>query len=413
LYDTTIKVSMRHTKFLQSQKKISWRFLDGPLTDRVNVVFAGPHFHAGFPSVQQELNRRRGLCQHEYGRQEQEVTAIHKHNNIDILSKIRLIHSPTREQLLDAASSAHVALPFMEKFSSDFFHPTTTPNLRLAIQYGVGLEGMDLHAATNAGIAVSNIPADGTGNAQATSEHALFLAISLLRYDAQNEFSRRFQERSLGGLPIPRTLYQKRVTVVGFGAVGSCLTNYLVTMGADVTVVRRRPWEMAIADTVDSINKKGVNNQDKSYAPLFALDRIRKLNSLSEALPETQVLFLACPLTPETLHCINKETIALLPKGALVINIARGGLVEYEAMLEALLSGSVGGFASDVGIGHPTKPSEPWDPEDEICSLPNVLFTPHVGGYSDVAYGIMASKIVDAIEHIVRGEPPPVWVNKQ
>jgi phosphoglycerate dehydrogenase-like enzyme len=83
-------------------------------------------------------------------------------------------------------------------------------------------------------------------------------------------------------------------------------------------------------------------------------------------------------------------------------------------MLDALTSGTIGGFASDVGIGgHPTnKPSEPWDPHDELSQFPNVLFTPHVGGYTDYSYSIMAKKVVDSIEHIIRGEPPPVWVNK-
>lgn len=177
------------------------------------------------------------------------------------------------------------------------------------------------------------------------------------------------------------------MTVVGYGAVGSCLVRYLVTMGAQVTVVRRKSWD---ADA--------------------AID-IRKANSLEEALPSTQILFLTCPLTPETLHIVNKESISKLPEGSLVINIARGGLVEYRAMLEALHSGHISGFASDVGIGHPTKPSEPWDPDDAICNLPTVLFTPHVGGYSDTAYEVMSKRIVDAIENVIIGEPPPIWVN--
>jgi len=183
--------------------------------------------------------------------------------------------------------------------------------------------------------------------------------------------------------------------------VGSCLVRYLVTMGADVTVVRRRDWTSA---TVGGDNDN--NPHDITH------DSIRKSNSLSEALPGTQVLFLACPLTNETFHCINQDTISLLPKGALVVNIARGGLVEYNAMLEALRSGAVGGYASDVGIGHAEKPSEPWDPDDPISKLPHTLFTPHVGGYSDYAYTIMAQRIVDAIENVIQGKPPPVWVNR-
>lgn len=70
------------------------------------------------------------------------------------------------------------------------------------------------------------------------------------------------------------------------------------------------------------------------------------------------------------------------------------------------------GFASDVGVGHPSKTSEPWDPQDDLSKLDNVIFTPHVGGYCDYSYGYMANKIVDGIEAVVSGNPPPVWVNK-
>jgi phosphoglycerate dehydrogenase-like enzyme len=133
---------------------------------------------------------------------------------------------------------------------------------------------------------------------------------------------------------------------------------------------------------------------------------------LEVALPTTDLLILACIMTPETFHLLNDTTISLLPRGALVVNVGRGPLVEHGAILRALQSGHVGGFASDVGVGHPTKPSEPWDPKDELSLLENTLFTPHVAGYSDYAYTIMANTIVDAIESVIAGSPPPVWVNR-
>lgn len=363
--------------------------MKGPLKDGCLVLFAGPHFHAAMPLVRQELDRRGqdGLFS----------------------GGINLIHAPTRELLHQHGPAAHIAIPFMERFTEDFFHHDLTPNLRLVIQFGVGLEGVDVQAATRQGIAVSNIPADGTGNAQATSEHAIYLATSLLRY-AIHDCPRRFREESLGGIPIPRTLYRKRVTVVGFGAVGSCLAHYLVTMGADVTVVRRK-WPPS-GNTQPEVTADSIKHSHGESFTTFLYSQIHKCTSLEEALPTTQVLILACTLTHETVHCINGRTIAMLPPGAIVVNVARGGLIEYGAMLEALTSGAIGGFASDVGIGHPTKPSEPWDPHDEISHLPNVLFTPHVGGYTDYSYSVMAKKVVDGIEHIIRGDPPPVWANK-
>lgn len=214
--------------------------------------------------------------------------------------------------------------------------------------------------------------------------------MSLLRH-ATYELPRRFQSGELGGLPIPRTLYQKNVTVVGYGAVGSTLCRYLVALGANVTAVRRRKWPLI------------PSNDDL---------QIKRETLLQEALPTTDLLILACTMTLETRHLINKETIQLLPKGSLIVNVGRGPLVEHSAVLEALESGAIGGFASDVGVGHHFKPSEPWDPKDALSRHPNTLFTPHVGGYCDFSYIRMAEAVVDAIECVVRGKPPPVWANE-
>ncbi len=382
-------LSQRYQRSFSSDP-VRWRFRDeGPIGigNEIRVLFAGPHFHASLPSLQAELDRRKTLVTSEFDKSN---SANGRNSNIV------LVHAPTKDELWEQGPTADVAIPFMERFPKDFFAPEVTPKLRLVVQFGVGLEGVDVSEATERGIAVSNVPAEGTGNAQATSEHAVYLAISLLRGFPTQDYLSRFPNRSLGGLPIPRTIYKKRVTVVGYGAVGSCLAKYLSALSAKVTVVRKTPWE-------------ATKNTENNIFP------ISKVESLEEALPNTDVLFLACTLTEDTKSLINESTIALLPKGALVVNIARGALVDHSSMLAALQSGQIGGFASDVGIGHPTKPSEPWDPNDEICNLgpnANVLFTPHVGGYCDASYSVMVHKIADSIEHVARGEAPPIWVNR-
>ena len=111
---------------------------------------------------------------------------------------------------------------------------------------------------------------------------------------------------------------------------------------------------------------------------------------------------------------MDKKTISLLPHDTLIVNVGRGPLVEYYAILEALNNNTIGGFASDVGVGHPTKPSEPWDPENELSKHPNTLFTPHVGGYFDISYGYHGSiteTFIDYIECTVHNKPPHLWVN--
>ena len=337
-----------------------WRF-KAPLTRTCRVVCAGPHFQAGLANTRELLAKRN-------------------------IPNVELIHAPTDEELMSIAPTVHVAIPFMQRFDAEFIHKAE--DLRLIQQYGVGLEGVSMDEATRHGIAVANIPADGTGNAQSTAEHALLLSFSLLRF-TKSELPRRIKERILGGLPPPRTLYRQNVTVVGYGSVGSTLCKYLTVMGAHVTAVRRS-WENRGGDLNVSVRS----------------------TVLEETLPTTDLLILACPVTPDTFHLMNKERISIMPKSSLIVNVGRGPLVEYSAIREAIESGHIGGFASDVGVGHPTKPSEPWDPDDELTKHPNVLFTPHVGGYSEYTYDVMAESVVDAIENIIARKPPNNWVNK-
>lgn len=345
----------------------TWRFLR-PLQRTCRCVFAGPHFQAGVQYIRE--------------------VAESSGRSSDF---IEIIHAKTRDELMNAAPSADVALPFMQRFDASFVE--SAENLRLIIQFGVGLEGVDVDAATRRGVAVSNVPASHSRNAEATAEHALLLSLSLLRH-APADLRRRFEGGELGGLPIPRTLFGKRVAVVGYGAVGSTLCSYLAALGARVTAVRRREW----CDVRDG----GVH------------ERVVKGKSLEGVLPFTDLLVLACTTTPDTLNMMNDRTISMLPPGALIVNVGRGPLVDYSAVLRGLESGSLGGFASDVGIGgHPNnKPSEPWDPKDKLSLHPNTLFTPHVGGYCDVSYQKMAAEIFNSIERVVRGEPPIVWVNQ-
>jgi len=342
-----------------------WRFRT-PLVkqNRVcRVVFAGPHFHAALGLTRDLLHQR------------QLQDAVH------------VVHAPTDAQLLQCAPTADVALPFMQRFDATFL--SAAPRLRLVQQFGVGLEGVDLKAATELGIAVSNIPAAGTGNAEATAEHALLLSLNLMRQTA-TELPRRFRARQLGGLPIPRSIFGKNVTVVGFGAVGSKVCEYFCALGANVTAVRR-DWSRAT--TITSLP-------------------VQQSTCLREALPTTDLLILACTMTPETRHLMNAQTLSLLPTTACVVNIGRGPLVEYHALLQPVQENRIAGFASDVGVGHGDKPSEPWDPDDALSKHPHTIFTPHVGGYTDHSYGLMVETVVDNLERVaLRGEPPSPWVN--
>jgi phosphoglycerate dehydrogenase-like enzyme len=363
---------------MQRTRTLAWKFLEPWEGKSCQVLLAGPHFSGGFEYLKREVDL------------ENDRSSRNSHR--PVMGKIELVTAPTRSLMKMHASHVHVAIPFMEPLQSNFID--AAPRLRLIQQYGVGLEGVDMVKATDSGIAVCNIPAEVSGNAQATAEHAIYLTTSLLRHS--KDWDRRFLNRQLGGLPMPRTLYQKRVTVVGYGSVGKILVKYLITMGSIVTVVRKQKWNTAKPD----------NDLD---------GMIRKVDSLNDALPTTDVLILACTLTKETRHLINEPTVARFVPGVLLVNVGRGPLVQYEAIVNGLQSGQVGGFASDVGLGHPTLPSEPWDPQcnRQLTNHPSVIFTPHVAGYTDYSYEKMAQHIVKTVLGVMQGKQPPYWVNQK
>ena len=355
--------------------KIAWRFAQPWPTGQVcRVLCAGPHFEAG-RLLLTDLLRQRGILLDD--------------NQPNPQGQVQVAHAPTDQQVMDLAPTVHVAIPFMQRFTPSFIQQAS--QLRLIQQFGVGLEGVAVETATQHGIAVSNIPASETGNAQTTAEHALLLTLTLLR-QAQYGLPKGLQQGILGGLPLPRSLFGKNVTIVGYGAVGSKITEYMMALGANLTVVRKRRW---------------VDDDDLPST-------VQRANDLHHVLPSTDVLILACVLTPETRHLINRQRLSLLPPHAVVVNVARGPIVEYQGLKEALDTGALAGFASDVGLETKDgQPAEPWVTTDPLHAHPAVYFTPHVGGYTDYTYNIMAKSIVESIHAVMKSQPPRVFVNNE
>eukprot|EP00451_Oxyrrhis_marina_P028086 CAMPEP_0204358378 /NCGR_PEP_ID=MMETSP0469-20131031/36472_1 /ASSEMBLY_ACC=CAM_ASM_000384 /TAXON_ID=2969 /ORGANISM="Oxyrrhis marina" /LENGTH=343 /DNA_ID=CAMNT_0051346237 /DNA_START=1 /DNA_END=1028 /DNA_ORIENTATION=+ len=341
---------------------VPWRFAArGPIQGAVRVVFAGSkHFLAALPSI------RAALQAHGYGPETAELVQVSMAN----------IHQEI--------PTAHLAIPFMEKLDGPLLR--AAPELRSIVQFGTGLEGVDRETATKLGITVSNMPADSCGNAEGTAELAVYLAVALLKHPAHMQ--RVFESGTLGGVNLVRQLKGQRVTVVGFGAVGRVLCNALMALGAEVRAVRRT-W-----------------SEDDPVAAQLA-DKASSIDEFRTRLaPTTDVLIAACPLTPETRGLVDAALVAALPPRACVINIGRGPLVDHGAVLAALDSGKLAGFATDVGVGHPEKPSEPWSAEDALARHPNAIFTPHVGGATETSYGKMAELAVKCIEAVRGGRAP-------
>jgi phosphoglycerate dehydrogenase-like enzyme len=159
---------------------------------------------------------------------------------------------------------------------------------------------------------------------------------------------RRRAWEPMRGNAVPRDLRGQTVAIMGLGTIGVIVARFCRTLGMHVVGVRRSPMQ-----------------------PGDPVDEMHPLAALPELLPRCDWVVLACPLTDETRRIINAGTLALLPPGARIINVARGGVVDQQALIDALKSGHLGGAYLDVFEKEPLPADSPlWD-------LPNVIITPH------------------------------------
>ena len=234
------------------------------------------------------------------------------------------------------------------------------PAWRIVSKHGVGVDNLNLPALRAAGVRVTNTPG---ANAAAVAEQALMLMLALARdLDGQ---------RAGRAAPTPG-LDGRRLTVIGLGATGRRVAALGAAFGMRVRAAARRA-DPAIPT-----------------APLAAL------------LPETDVLSLHCPLTPETAGMIGAAELAALPPGALVVNTARGGLIDEGALAAALAAGRLGGAALD------TTAAEPLHADHPLRAAPRLILTPHAAALTDGAFrrmGVEAARnILDFLAGTLRPE---------
>jgi D-3-phosphoglycerate dehydrogenase len=218
--------------------------------------------------------------------------------------------------------------------------------LRAIVRAGVGVDNIDVAAATRRGIVVMNTPG---GNTVSTAEHTITMLMALARHIPAADGSIR-QGKWERGKFVGTQLAGKTLGVVGLGRIGREVARRAA--GLDMKVI--------------------------GFDPFLAPDRAAQLGiesvaGLNELLPRCDFLTVHTPLTDETRHLIGAPQLALLRKGARVLNCARGGIIEEEALAEALRSGHIAGAALDVFVQEPPAADHP------LLKLPGVVVTPHLG----------------------------------
>ncbi len=249
-------------------------------------------------------------------------------------------------------------------------------NLRVVARAGVGVDNIDVSAATRAGVLVLNAPG---ANAVSAAEHAIALLLAVTRQIVIADVSTRagrWERKQMR----PIDLRGRTVGIVGLGRVGSQVAR------------RLRAFEMRIL----------------AYDPYVTPQRFTELGAapvdFETLLQTSDVVTFHVPENPETFHLLDSEAISHLKPGAIVINAARGGVVDEDALAEALADGRIRGAGVDV---YPHEPAI----ESPLFRIPTAVVTPHTGGSSAEALAAVGDVISTTTLAALRGEAVPNAVN--
>jgi phosphoglycerate dehydrogenase-like enzyme len=286
---------------------------------------------------------------------------------LDVLTVI--VDETDRDKFLCEMRDADILLHVLEPVTASVIDAAR--GLRLIQKIGVGVNTIDLDAARRRSIAVCNMP--GT-NTQAVAELTLLLMLATLRRLAELDRLTRAGKGWAFDPALPDDLGElsgRTVGLVGFGAVARRLVPMLQAIGAKVVYTSRREAEDA------QIN----------FLPFRDL------------LSTVDVLSLHLPLTPETVGVINASAFAAMKPGSVLVNTARGPLVDEAALVAALKSGHLRGAGLDVFAHEPTSPHDP------LLDLPNVVVTPHLAWLTTETLHRSLSVIAENCRRLAADEP--------
>lgn len=244
---------------------------------------------------------------------------------------------------------------------------SAAPKLKILARYGVGMNSVDTEAARRHGVMCTNCPGI---NANPVAEHVMAMLLGALR-DLPN--LNESTKKGLWKTGIFRELTGATVGILGFGFIGQLVAKKLT--GFDCRVLA-----YDIAPNYEAAAKTGVT-----------------FTGFEELLSQSDFIIILVPLVPDTFEMINRETLKISKPGAVFVSDARGEVVDEAAMYEALVSGQVSYFATDVFVHEPATPEN-----TPLLTLPNVIATPHNGAETyenGERCGILtAQQIIDALE---------------
>jgi phosphoglycerate dehydrogenase-like enzyme len=254
--------------------------------------------------------------------------------------------------------------------------------LRLLQVPGAGLDRID-RSAVPSGVPLSNVFGHEAGIAEYALGAMIMLARETPRLDAALRRGDWQCQLAFGssGHPVWRELAGKTLGILGYGHIGAAIARRALAFDMRVVGIRRHP------------------------APAPGVE-IGGMEQLDDMLRRSDFLIVALPLGEETRGLIGARALALLPKGAVLVNVARAQILDEDALYAALESGHLGGAAIDVWYRYPTAPGATMPSNRPFHTLANVLMSPHVSGWTDGMQRARAELIATNIERTARGEAP-------
>jgi D-3-phosphoglycerate dehydrogenase / 2-oxoglutarate reductase len=289
--------------------------------------------------------------------------------------EVRWVDGPDREKLLAAVPEAD-ALLVRSATTVDAEVLDAAPKLKIVARAGVGLDNVDVDTATERGVLVVNAP---TSNIHSAAEHALALLLSAARQIPAADASLRehaWKRSSFSGTEI----FGKTVGVVGLGRIGQLVAQRLAAFETHIVAY------------------------DPYVSPARAAQLGIELLPLDELLGRADFISVHLPKTPETAGLIDKDALAKTKPGVVIVNAARGGLVDEAALADAISSGHVRAAGIDVFSKEPCTDSPLFD-------MPQVVVTPHLGASTEEAQDRAGTDVAASVKLALAGEFVPDAVN--
>lgn len=275
----------------------------------------------------------------------------------------------TEEDTLEAMHGMQAVIAGSEPYSDRVL--AGLPQLRVISRNGVGYDRIDVPAATRRGVAVTITP---EGNHQAVAEHALAMLLAVARSIVQNAIEARKGNWPRRSFLVP--LRGKTLGIVGLGRIGRSVAVRAAAFGMRVVAYETFP------------------NQE------FVQKHAIELLDLDTLLSRSDFITLHAPMSPETDGLINRRTLARMKRGSILINTARGGLVNEPDLIEALRSGQLAGAGLDVLVVEPPPADHP------LLAMDNVIISPHIAAMDFQAVEDMSVEASKNIVDILAGNWP-------